>query len=107
MVSWVQNLDLDLELIVYYQNYNIIQKQVINRINDLGKRTGLKEKDVQSWLENQDTYTLHKPIRMELVNGIDDQWQADLVEMRNYKDMNFNYILTVIDIFSKYARVNS
>ena len=96
-------------MIVYYQNYNIIQKQVINRINDLGKRTGLKEKDVQSWLENQDTYTLHKPIRHKfptrrvLVNNIDDQWQADLVEMRNYKDMNYSYILTVIDVFSKYA----
>ena len=43
-------------------------------LNDLVKKTGLKEKDVQNWLENQDTYTLHKPIKhklMELmINGM-------------------------------------
>ena len=40
--------------------------------------------------------SLHKSVRHKfptisvLVNGIDDQWQADLVDMRNYKDMNYN-----------------
>jgi hypothetical protein len=39
------------------------------------------------------------------VNGIDKRWQADLVEMREFADENngFNYLLTVIDCFSKYA----
>ena len=75
----------------------MIQKQVIaTGLNYLVEKTGLKEKVVQNWLETQDTYTLHKPInykfptRRVLVNGIDDQWQADLVEVRNYKDMNYN-----------------
>ena len=56
-------------------------------------------------------YTLHKPIkhrfktRRVLVHKIDDQWQADLVDMQKYKTVNknMNYILTIIDVFSKYA----
>ena len=37
--------------------------------------------------------------------GIDETWQADLVEMIPYFKINkgFRYLLTVIDIFSKYA----
>ncbi len=40
-----------------------------------------------------------------MVSGIDDQWQADLVEMRKFSDSNEgnNYILCVIDCFSKFA----
>ena len=78
-------------------------------INDIAQKSGISKKDVKKWFESQDTYTLHKPIRHRfptrrvIVNGIDDQWQADLVEMRNYKDRGYNYILTVIDVFSKYA----
>src|SRR5207244_3695191 len=39
--------------------------------------------------------------------GVDSQWQADLVEMQKYKRVNqgYRYLLTVIDIFSKYAWV--
>ena len=78
-------------------------------VQDLMNKTGLPRSTVKNWLEKQDVYTLHKPIkhkfptRRVLVNGIDDQWQADLVDMRNYKDGGYNYILTVIDVFSKYA----
>jgi hypothetical protein len=78
-------------------------------INDIITKTGLSSKVVKKWLEGQDTYTLHKPIkhrfptRRVLVNGIDDQWQADLVDMQGYKELGYQYILTVIDVFSKYA----
>jgi transposase InsO family protein len=70
-------------------------------------------KRAQDWLKTQDTYTLHKPLRRRfprnrtVVYGIDDQWQADLVEMREWQreNNNYAYILTCIDIFSKYAWV--
>ena len=70
---------------------------------------GVTSRVVKDWLQKQDTYILHKPIkhkfptRRVLVNGIDDQWQADLVDMRNFKDGGYQYILTIIDIFSKYV----
>jgi len=80
-------------------------------INDLVRKSGLSSKIVEEWLSHQNVYTLHKPIRHKfqtrrvIVSSIDDQWQADLVDMQKYKtqNKNINYILTVIDVFSKYA----
>ena len=53
---------------------------------------------------------LHKPARRNYkrhvdIRGIDETWQADLVEMLPYKKENkgYKYILTIIDIFSKFA----
>lgn len=56
---------------------------------------------------------LHKPARKNFIRrhvtikGIDDLWQADLVEMIPYAKENagFKYLLTVIDAFSKFAWV--
>lgn len=77
------------------------------------KNPGLKLKDVKNWLSSQDAYTLHKqlrrnfPRRKTLAKGIDYQWQADLAVMENLKKYNdgYKYLLTVIDIFSRYAFV--
>jgi hypothetical protein len=54
---------------------------------------------------------LHKPARVHykrrnfIMKGIDDTWQIDLVEMHRHARENkgFNYILTGIDVFSKFA----
>ena len=54
---------------------------------------------------------LHKPIRHKfkrrrvMVFNIDDIWSADLKDMQSISKQNkgFKYILTIIDIFSKYA----
>ena len=78
-------------------------------INDLVRKSGLSSNYVKEWLSRQNVYTLHKPIkhkfptRRVIVSHIDDQWQADLVDMQKYKshNQNINYILTVINIFSK------
>lgn len=69
------------------------------------------KKDVLKWLQSQDTYTLHKPVcrrfqrNKYVVDNIDDLWQADLNDVKHIKKQNdgFNYILTVIDVFSKFA----
>ena len=58
-------------------------------------------------------YTLHKPTRRRfptlrvLVFGPDEQWAADLVDVQKLKRQNkgVNYLLTVIDVFSKFAWV--
>jgi len=68
---------------------------------------------LKKWLEEQYTYSLHKPYKKPalykktITSGVDDQWQADLVEMREFSDSNdgCNYLLCVIDCFSKYAWV--
>ena len=66
---------------------------------------------IPSWLQKQDTYILHKPVRYRfkrnrvIVGAIDEQWEADLVTMDSLSKYNngFKYILTVIDVLSKYA----
>jgi hypothetical protein len=63
------------------------------------------------WLEKQDPYTLHKPtakrfLRLKtFAKTINDFFQADLADMRNLAPFNDgnSYILTCIDVFSRYA----
>lgn len=80
-------------------------------ISELSRKTGLTRKEASDFLHQQDVYTKHKPLiykfrrRRTYVSHIDDQWQADLLFLKplsRYNDGN-NYLLTVIDIFSKYA----
>lgn len=67
--------------------------------------------DVKQWLQSQETYTLHRPVRKRIprnkyiLSNFNELWQADLSDMRTYSKYNngFNYILCVIDVFSKYA----
>lgn len=71
----------------------------------------LSRKHVRDWLSEQDAYTLHKQARIHfkrnktVVPGLDAQWQADLVDMQHFSKYNegYKYILTVVDILSKYA----
>ena len=72
----------------------------------------IKKKDVNDWLLAQDTYTLHKKARKRLsaeprvyVKGIDEQWAMDLCDVSNISGYNdgCNFILTTIDILSKWA----
>ena len=73
----------------------------------------LKRNQVQLWLKKQDTYTLHKPSRRKYnrnrvtVFGIDEQWQADLVDVSSISRYNkgIKFLLTCIDVFSKSAWV--
>ena len=91
--------------------YNIKHPAGFASITKLAKATGLSQKVVKEWFKEQPAYTLHRqarkkyPTRQYIVHEIDEQWQADLAEVgliANYND-GYRYILTVIDIFSRYA----
>lgn len=68
-------------------------------------------KRAKEWLAKQSTYTLHRqarktyPSRKYYVSNIDEQWQMDLADMIKIQRHNqgFRYILTCIDILSRYA----
>ena len=68
---------------------------------------------VKTWLQSKDTYILHKPVRYNfprnrvIVTGIDDQWQADLVDVSSLARFSkgYKFLLTCIDVFSKFAWV--
>ena len=71
----------------------------------------LKRKDVEKFLRSDDSYTLHRQYRVRyprnriFVSRMDQQWEADLVDMKKYSEENddIHYILTVVDVLSKYA----
>ena len=68
---------------------------------------------LRSHLEKGLAYTFHKPVRRRFptlrvqVWGIDHQWVADLVEVQRLAKHNggTRYLLTVLDVLSKYAWV--
>ena len=71
----------------------------------------ITRKKVDEYLSKQRTYTLHKPARRRLPRnkiipiGFHTDWQADLCDMQKLKRYNsgYGYILTVIDVLSRYA----
>ena len=71
----------------------------------------IKRKDVQDWLSGQIVYTLHKRARRRfkrnpiLAERPLENFQADLIDLQEFSSQNdgFNYLLTIIDVFSKKA----
>ena len=86
-----------------------------NRLLAEAKKQGVDVKlhQVRTFLTNQHAYSLHKPARKTFsrnrtyVSGIDKQWQADLADMQSIANKNggVRFLLTCIDVFSKYAWV--
>jgi transposase InsO family protein len=98
---------------IYYDSRHAGAYGGLRRLWSAVKGKGYAYTDVKKWLQSQDAYSLHKPARKNftrsrvLVGGIDQQWQADLVDMQEFAKENegFRYLLVVIDVFSKYAWV--
>ena len=71
----------------------------------------IKYNELKQFLLEQPTYTKHKKAvekfvrRKVMVSYIDQQWQADLIDMQKLEKYNkgYKWILTVIDIFSRYV----
>ncbi|XP_067204506.1 uncharacterized protein [Linepithema humile] len=82
-------------------------------VDNLFRAANLPRNNVERWLEAQDAYTLHRPLRRKFprmhynVTNIDDLWEADLIELRNLKSYNegYSYLLVIIDVLSKYVWV--
>ena len=78
-------------------------------VDALRRVTHAPRKIVAQWLSEQDAYSLHKPARRRfkrrcvIVGGMNQQWQADLVDLTTLKDDNdgITFLLTIIDVFSK------
>ena len=75
------------------------------------KSNNITRKQVNEWLNAQDTYTLHRRTRKKfhrnriIVPEVDYQWQTDLIDIQKIAKYNqgYRYILVCIDILSKYA----
>jgi transposase InsO family protein len=91
--------------------YEVNQPGSYGGIRPLIRYSGSSANSVKNWLQSQDAYTLHRPVRKifprrkTFSKGINDVFQADLADMQNlarYND-NFRYLLTCICVFSKFA----
>lgn len=75
------------------------------------KHTKVTLKDVKKFLEGQLTFSLHKNARRKwlrkrvMIDHVDECMQADLVDLQMYSKDNdsYKYILTAIDLLSKFA----
>ena len=82
-------------------------------IRAFAKAQGISPIEAQRQLEQTLSYTLHKPRRRRfptlptMVYGINDQFVMDLVDLPKLGKWNkgYKYLLTVIDVLSKYAWV--
>lgn len=80
-------------------------------VRRFAQQTGLPLPRAKKILEGLLSYTLHKPRRKRfptlpvVVFARDEQWVADLVDVSTLKKWNkgFRFILTVVDVLSKYA----
>ena len=72
-----------------------------------------KPREIRSWLEMQDAYTLHKPLRRQFTrnpynfNNILGLWECDVVDVQAFRKFNDNYryLLRGIDVFSKFLHI--
>ena len=75
---------------------------------------GISQRDITAFLSSQEIAQLTKPAsnQVKVVKPITEQngpfhyWQTDLIDLKNFQDGKigqYKYILSVIDIFSKFA----
>lgn len=75
------------------------------------KHPNITKKIIEDFLEAQNTYSRHKQVKRVfkrnkiIPTGLDSHWQADLCDMKVMRKLNDkqNYILTVVDVLSKYG----
>jgi hypothetical protein len=82
-------------------------------LQSISRHANVDTKTAGEWLKGEKSYTLHKQTnskfrrRRTVARGINELWQADLVDLGLLSNENdsHRYLLTCIDVFSKYARV--
>ena len=96
---------------LYY--YDIPRADSFGGVKGLRRQSKKSRDAALTYLSGQDAYTLHKEVkrkfrrRKTFAEGINDLWQADLVDLSKLASSNdgFRHLLMTIDVFSKYARI--
>jgi len=94
--------------------YNPEKSTAFSTLDKLTAALPKKNKsDVKAWLQYQDAYTMHRPVRKRFsrnpytVSNLMDVWECDILDMQSLAKYNdtYRYILSVIDVFSKYLHL--
>lgn len=83
----------------------------VNKLYQAVKDLGYTKKQVKDWLLKDDNYSIYKPVNRNIprprviVSAINQQWGADTLNMKRYHKYNkgFNYILVLIDVFTRFC----
>ena len=68
-----------------------------NLLSVAKKLKGAEPSKVKPWLEQQDAYTLHRPVRKRfprnpyIVSNLLDVWEAHLIEVQSFAKYNDNH----------------
>jgi hypothetical protein len=105
MASWEQYLKK-----MYYNPSNPASFAGPDKLYRFVRKDGkfvVSKYKIRKWLQRQEPYSLQRPLKRNkvIVKGVDDQWDVDLMDMTKFAKYNngYNFILVVIDIFSKYV----
>ena len=101
---------------IYYDPRHPAGFATLGKLQRAAKQTDVKDHashKLKAWLEKQDAYTLHRPVRKHFprnpytVNNVMDVWECDLVDVQAISRYNNNikFLLTAIDVFSKFLHV--
>jgi transposase InsO family protein len=99
---------------VYYDPSHHASYATLRKLATTIRPSDAKQKSkLQTWLREQDAFTLHRSVRKRFarnpytVNNILDVWEMDLVDVQALANHNkgYKYLLTVIDVFSKFLHV--
>ena len=96
---------------IYYDPRTGFQgaERLYNKANKMDP--SIKRRDVDAFIKQQEIYQLHKEVLRKkeylktFVGKIAEQIQIDLIDMQKFSKHNegYNWIISMIDIFSKYA----
>lgn len=86
-----------------------------SKIHNFVKKDGrfkITHSQIKQWLQNQESFSLTKGARRKfrrnrvVVEGLDSQWDGDLMDMSNIAKANggVRYVLVMIDVFSRFLR---
>ena len=98
----------------YYDVSHVAGYSGVKKLVDAAKTAGYTDASygkVKSWLQRQETYSVMKPARHNFprshvkVGGLNEQFQADLIDWSREVDANdgYKYILVTVDLFSRFA----
>jgi len=95
------------------RNLRLFRQQKLQKAVEQSTGKQKQKTDIKSWLLKQHAYTLHRAVRKRFprnpytVNNINDVWESDLVDVQGHSKCNdgIKYLLTVIDVFSKFLHI--
>ena len=109
MIDWKQYLSS-----IYFEPSHTGSFTGPNKLYETVKAEGkfkIGKYKIAKWLRDQNAYSLTKGVRRKfnrsrvIVEGLDSQWDVDLMDMKDLADKNdgYKYVLVALDIFSRFA----